>query len=102
MPELNLQFLGIPAFLIVIVSLAVWTRALKRVAIPEDRTPFILLWFVGGALGVIALLQGESGVLLQLPAWFAVVVSTFLLFLVSISKQKVGDGAIRVGDRIHR
>ncbi len=100
MPDVIFQFLGISAFLIVIASVVAWARALKRVAIPESRTPFVLLWITGAALAAMALWQGESGVLLKLPAWFAVVVATFLLFLVGISKQKVGDGAIRVGDRI--
>ena len=100
MSDIHHLFFGIPAFLIVATSVALWFRAIRRVAIPENRTAFIIAWIAGGALGVIALAISESGDLSRIPAWFAATTAAILLFTVSISRQKIADNAIRVGDRI--
>lgn len=99
---LNHLYFTIPAFLIVGTSFALWMRALRQVAIPNDRTPYIASWVVGGTLGLIALAISESGDLTRIPAWFAISTATIFLFTVAISKQRLGDKAIRVGDRIPR
>ena len=91
---------GIPAFLIVGASLALWIRAFRRVAIPKNRTAYVLSWIVGGVLGITALAMSESGDLSRFPAWFAVITAVILLFTVSISRQKLADNAIRVGEMI--
>jgi len=91
--------MGLAAFTVVATSLGLWIRAFRRVEIPENRSGFAVAWVVGAALGVAALL-GEAGALGRIPAWFAVGTSGILLFTVSISRQKVGDDAIRVGGTI--
>ena len=93
-------FFGISAFLIVGTSFALWIRAFRRVAIPRDRTAYVLSWIVGGVLGIAALAISEPGDLSRFPAWFAVSTAAILLFTVSISRQKLADNAIRVGERI--
>ena len=100
MSDIHHLVFGIPASLVVAASFALWIRAFRRVAIPQNRTPYVLSWLIGGALGVIALLLSESGDLSRIPAWFAVITAAILLFTVSISRQKLGANAIRVGDRI--
>jgi hypothetical protein len=100
MSEIHHLVFTIPAFLIVATSLALWIRAFRRVAIPQNRSAYVLSWVVGGALGILALVLSESGDLSRIPAWFAVSTAAILLFTVSISRQKLGDNAIRVGDKI--
>lgn len=93
-------YLGLGALLIVATSVALWVIAFRRVAIPENRTPYVAAWLLGGTLGVLSLAFNESGGWSTAPAWFAVFMAGLLLFTVSISRQKLGDNAIRVGDRI--
>ena len=93
-------YLGLGAFLIVATSVALWVVAFRRVAIPENRTAYVASWLLGGTLGVLSLAFNESGGWSAAPAWFAVSMAGLLLFTVSISRQKLGDSAIRVGDRI--
>ena len=84
---------------VLLASVAMWVRSIKRVEIPDSRSPFVIAWFIAFSLGVIALL-GDPGWLGGLLAAMATFGSTFLLFTVAISKQKLGAEAIRVGDTI--
>ena len=96
MSDFLLAFLAACVFL---ASVAMWARSIKRVEIPDSRSPFVIAWLVAFSLGVVALL-GDPGWFGGLLAAIATFGSTFLLFTVAISKQKLGAEAIRVGDTI--
>ncbi|MEE4384374.1 MAG: hypothetical protein V2J02_20425 [Pseudomonadales bacterium] len=79
--------------------MAVWGQQLRAVAIPEDRTPFALVFGSAFALGIGAFLAGTR--------WFgglagvvAILLSSLVLLTISVSRQEVGANAIAVGDVI--
>ena len=96
---MNDSYLGVASLVIVAISIHIWFRALKRVEIPQNRSGFVATWLVAAVLAVTAL-AGEPGWLGGVPAGFAVFLSTFFLFTVLISAQKLSDDAIRVGATI--
>ena len=87
------------ALIIFALSFGLWIRALKRVEIPENGSAFIAAWVVAFALGVISL-NGEQGWMASIPGLLAIFGSAFVLFTISISRQKVGTDAIQVGATI--
>jgi hypothetical protein len=89
--QLGFASLGLAA-----ISLALWIRALRRVAIPENRGLFVATWIAAAGLGAAALL-GEAGWLGGVPAALGALVSLVLLFTFSVSRQKLGADAIGVG-----
>ena len=91
--------LGFACLVVVALSLALWFRALGRLAIPENRSIYVAAWSLAAILGVAALL-GEPGWLGGVPAGIGTFLSVFFLFTVAISRQKVGDESIQVGDTI--
>ena len=92
-------YLGIASLGVVAISLLLWFRALRQVAIPENRAVYVASWLVAAGLGVAALL-GEPGWLGGILAGFGTAASLMFLFTVAIGGQKVADGAIRVGASI--
>ncbi len=84
---------------IVVGSAALWFRRMYQVRIPRNRTPFIVVWLSGGALGLIALFQG-TGWIGGTAAVLAIGFAAFVMFTVSISRQILAEGAIRVGARL--
>ena len=92
-------YLGFASLGVIAISLALWFRALGQVAIPKNRGVYVATWALAAGLGVAALL-GEPGWLGGVPAGIGTFASVFFLFTVSISRQKVGDGAIQVGATI--
>jgi hypothetical protein len=92
-------YLGLASLAVVAISMLVWMRALKRVAIPKNRGGFVAASVVAAGLGVTAL-AGEPGWLGGIPAGIAVFASTFFLLTVVIGGQKVAGDAIQVGATI--
>jgi hypothetical protein len=91
-----LGFVALTAALLTVVS---WFRLAHQVAIPEDRTLFVVAFLGAAGLGVAALVIGPrwfGGV----PAVLAIAMGGFLTFTVAISPQQVADHPIRVGDTI--
>ena len=88
--------LAFVALFLVVGSAALWFRRAQAVRIPRNRSAFVASWLSGALLGVAARVQG-SGFLGGIPAGIAVFVGCFLLFTVSISRQKLGSDPIRVG-----
>jgi hypothetical protein len=66
------------------------------VAIPKNRGVFLASAVLAAGLGVTAL-RGEPGWLGGIPAGLGTFASLMFLLLFSISRQKLGDDAIRVG-----
>ena len=74
-----------------------WFRRMGRVQIPSNRIPF-LMWCLGaGGLAAFAI-AGGSGWATWLPAGVALLGALFVLATISISRQKVEEGAVGVGD----
>jgi hypothetical protein len=92
-------FLGFTCLAVVAISLVLWFRALGRLAIPENRSIYVATWSLAAILGVAAFL-GEPGWLGGVPAGIGTFLSVFFLFTVAVSRQKVGDESIQVGDTI--
>lgn len=93
--------LGLLALALAIGAVTLWGQQIRAVAIPEDRTPFVLAFGSAGALGFGAFLAGTR--------WFggmasmvAILLSSLVLLTISVSRQEVAAGAIAVGDVIPR
>lgn len=96
----DLAMLGPIGFFVFVVASGFWIRALRRLVVPKDRSAYVLAWAAAGTLGVLALVFGDGGALLRVPAWIAATAGPFLLFTVAISQQVSGTNAITVGDTI--
>lgn len=96
----DLAMLGPIGCVVFAVASGLWIRALLRLVVPKDRTAYVVAWAAAGVLGFLALVFGDGGALLRVPAWIAVTGGPFLLFTVAISRQVSGANAIAVGDTI--
>ena len=85
------------AFGMVATTTGLWFRAMHGVRIPADRTPYLIAWIGGAAIGASALLQGASG-LSFLLGLLALIAGVFFPFTISISRQRVDEPALAVGD----
>ncbi|HEM46760.1 MAG TPA: hypothetical protein ENO23_06915, partial [Alphaproteobacteria bacterium] len=90
-------WLGVFALGVVAVATAVWFRAARAVRLPASRTPFVVAWLGGAALGAVALTAG-AGWMGGIAAGLAVAAGATLSLLVAISGQAVAADAIRVGE----
>ena len=93
MPDPMLGYLSIA---IMAIAATFWGRALMRVEIPRNRSPFIFASIIAAALGITSL-AGESGWLAGTLAGLSIFVAAFFLLTVAIGGQKVGDAAIQTG-----
>ena len=82
-----------------LVSFRRWIAALKRVEIPDNRSGFVAAWATAEGLGGLALVN-EPGWIGGVPAGLGAFGSCFVLFTVAIGQQRLGEGAIRVGDSL--
>jgi len=91
--------LGFLSPLIAVATTVVWFRLADQVAIPEDRTLFIIFFFFGPVAGIAAFVLGTRwyGGVAAIPG---IVIGLFLPFTVYISPQQVAENPIRVGDQI--
>lgn len=96
---MNPDLLGVLAFLLVAGSMALWFLRIQRVDIPTDRRAWVGSWLLGAALGIAALVAG-AGWMGGIPATLAVVAGLLFSGLVFVSRQRVADDAIRVGDML--
>jgi len=74
-----------------------WLRRTRQVRLPADRSGFVAAWLGGAVLGAAGLAAG-TGWLGGLAGGVAVVGGLLLTGLVAVSRQRVGTGAVRVGD----
>jgi hypothetical protein len=91
--------LGLVGFVIVVATVALWIRQVDLVALPENRTPFVVAFLTAAGLGIGAFITGTrwfGGV----AATFAIILGFFLVFTVAISRQQVVADGIGVGDVI--
>lgn len=94
--------IGLLAALLAASTAWYWFHLIREVALPEDRTGFVVVFLVSVCLGVLAFVKRTSWVG-AVPPVFAIVVGLFLPATMMISEQVVArDVAIEVGDRIPR
>lgn len=93
--------LGILALVVAVACAALWSYHTRQVAIPEDRTAFVVVFLAAAALGVGALAKG-AGWIGGVAAVGAIFIGSLLPFTIAISGQEVAADAIRVGDTIPR
>jgi hypothetical protein len=77
----------------------IWFRRNNAVAIPEDRTFFVLAMSLGFCLGIAAVALGP-GVGGGVAAGLAILLGGMFLFTVLIGDQKGGAGEFRVGQPV--
>ena len=91
--------LGLLAFAVAAVTVALWFRQINQVDIPENRGAFVFFFLTAAALGVgafVARARWFGGV----AAVLAIIIGSFFPFSVAISRQEVAANGIRVGDTI--
>lgn len=94
--------IGLLAALLAASTAWYWFHLTREVALPEDRTGFVVVFLVSVCLGVLAIVKRTSWVG-AVPPVFAILVGLFLPATMMISEQVVArDVAIEVGDRIPR
>lgn len=74
-----------------------WFQRTRQVRLPANRSGFVAAWLGGTVLGAAGLASG-TGWLGGLAGGVAVVGGLLLTGLVAVSRQRVGAGAVRVGD----
>jgi len=92
-------WLGFIALVMAIGVVLLWFRQANLVALPQDRTLFVIAFVAAGVLGIATFFIGTrwfGGI----PAVGAIIVSAFLIGTIYISPQKVADNPVRVGDVI--
>ena len=94
------SFLGIISLALSLGVTAFWFTLARRLALPNDRTGFVLLWLVSVGVGVIALIEGTNFIG-GFPPVVAISISSLLIFTVYVSPQTVESShIIKVGDFI--
>lgn len=92
----SLGFIGLA---VAMLTWTLWFRQANMVAIPEDRTLFVIAFVLAAGLGIAAFVVGTrwyGGI----PAVPAILVGLFLPLTIWVSPQQVAENPIRVGDTI--
>ena len=94
--------IGLLAAAVAALTAWYWFHLTGNVALPEDRTAFVVVFLGCVVLGVAAFVKRTSW-LGTLPPLFAIAVGLFFPYTMMISEQVVArDVAIEVGDTIPR
>lgn len=91
--------LGIFSLVLVALATIYWFQLVNQVAIPEDRTPFMILYGLVVVMAVASFIVGTrwfGGI----AAVLAILPALFMPLTVAISKQVVADNPIQVGDSL--
>ena len=84
---------------VMVVTTAMWFRLMANVAIPDNRTTFLMLWGLAAVLGVGSFFGNNPGWLSGTFGALASLGGAGLLILYMLRKQGVGE-PISVGDKI--
>jgi hypothetical protein len=84
---------------ILVVTTALWFRLTTKVAIPDNRTAFLMFWGLAAVLGVSSFFGDNPGWLSGTLGTLATLGGAVLLVLYLLRKQGVGK-PISVGDKI--
>ena len=94
--------LGVAAATIAVVTTWYWFYLVDEVALPSDRSLFVVLFLLAAALGVLALVKRTSW-FGAAPALLAIAIGLFFPVTMSVSEQIVArDTVIEVGDTVPR
>ena len=92
--------MGLAAAAIAVVTAWYWFYLVDEVALPTDRSLFVVLFLLAAALGVLALVKRTSW-LGAVPPLLAIAVGLFFPVTMSVSEQIVAhDTVIEVGDTV--
>ena len=91
--------LGILGLLIVAITGWLWIQLIRNVAVPRQRTPYLLGFAAGALLGVAAIARGE-GFLSTAAGILAAIAGTLFVLLRLQSAQKPNTPAVSVGGPI--
>ena len=72
---------------------------MAAVALPANRTPFVVAMVAGAGLGIVAI-SGGVGWLVGVLAGFSILAGAVFATLVAISAQKGGTGLFDVGQPV--
>jgi hypothetical protein len=91
--------LGFLAPLIAVTTTITWFRLANQVALPDDRTLFVVFFLLAPTAGIAAFILGTKwyGGIAAVPG---IAIGLFLPFTVYISPQQVAENPIKVGDHI--
>lgn len=91
--------LGFAALGLAVVTLLLWFRQVRLVAVPENRALFLAVSLLAAGLGIAAFVKR--------PRWFGgiaaglgIVIGLFLPLTAAISRQELAPNSIRVGETI--
>lgn len=93
--------MGVLALVMAVGTLTLWFYQVSQVALPENRTAFVVFFLAAAALGVAAFFKG-AGWGGRSAALVAILIGLFLPFTVAISRQEVASHGIDVGATIPR
>jgi len=93
--------MGVLALVMAVGTLTLWFYQVSQVALPENRTAFVVFFLAAAALGVAAFFKG-AGWGGRSAALVAILIGLFLPFTVAISRQQVASHGIDVGATIPR
>ena len=88
--------LSIVAFALVSATGFLWFRRAFAVALPENRTGFVICMIVGVCLGIAGLVQG-AGLAGGILSTLAFLLGGMFVFTWLISAQKGGSGTLQIG-----
>ncbi len=91
--------LGVLALVVAVGTVTRWFYLAGQVALPENRTAFVVVFLAAAALGVAAFFKG-AGWGGRAAALVAILIGSFLPFTVAISRQEVASSGIQVGETI--
>ena len=93
--------LGFVGLGIALVTLALWSRQIDQVAIPENRALFVVAFVVAALVGASAFVM-RTRWFGAIPALIAIAIGAFVPFSVAISRQEVATTGIQVAQTIPR
>ena len=93
--------LGFAALGVAVITVALWFRQIDQVALPENRTLFVVSYLTALAMGVGAFVA-RTRWFGAIPALIAIAIGVFVPFTVAISRQEVATTGIQVAQTIPR
>jgi len=91
--------LGFAALGVAVITVALWFRQIDQVALPENRTLFVVSYLTALAMGGGAFVA-RTRWFGAIPALLAIIIGGFFPFSVAISRQEVATTGIQSGQTI--
>lgn len=91
--------LALLALVMAVGTTSLWFYLASQVALPNNRTVFIVLFVTAALLGIAAFFKG-AGWGGRSVALVAIIIGSFLTFTIAVSRQEVANHGIKVGETI--